>query len=247
MLSKNKIREIQKLHKVKYRKVMRRFFAEGPKIVLDLANDGFFPLEVYADEDWLEEYGNRFTKAECFLTTASDLKKISGLQTPNRVLAVYQTPEENDNLYYNEWVIALDDVQDPGNLGTIIRLADWFGISHILCSNNTVDVFNPKVVQSTMASIARVKVHYVDLEKELKEIVKSKPIYAAAMDGQSVYETDFEGPGILVMGNEGNGLSKPILNLISRHITIPKFNSSSGVESLNVAMATGIILSHIRG
>ena len=143
----------------------------------------------------------------------------------------------------NDWVVVLDTVQDPGNLGTIIRLCDWYGVRHLVCSTNTVDCYNPKVLQATMGSIARLNVHYVDVEPFLKE--SNKTVYGAFMDGDSVYDENFDEPGILVMGNEANGISESLKKYISKKVTIPQFGAASA-ESLNVAMATGILLNEIR-
>jgi TrmH family RNA methyltransferase len=248
MLSKNKAKELIKLHRSKFRKQEQRFIAEGPKVILDLLHEGVKPLELFASRLWLEQNEALLKGLEITEISRAELQKISALQTANEVLAVYAIPKMELNLdaVKNGWTICLDGVQDPGNLGTIIRLADWFGVAQIICSNVSVDVYNPKVVQSTMASVFRVKVHYLGLPEFLNSAGKDLPIYAAEMNGDSLHKTVFGAKGILVMGNEAKGVSAEIQDLITKSITISKFNKDSGIDSLNVATATAIILSAIR-
>lgn len=172
-----------------------------------------------------------------------ELKKISALTTPNSCLAVFEIPAEKE-LELKGVVLALDDVRDPGNLGTIIRLCDWFGIETLLCSEETVDVYNPKVIQATMGSISRVTIKYVNLEITLKN--SSLPIIGAFMDGESIYEQKLPQEGIIIMGNEANGISKSIEALVTKRIAIPRFGKLQQTESLNVATATAIILSECK-
>ena len=172
-----------------------------------------------------------------------ELRSISSLTAPNAVLAVFKIPETKPVLKKG-LAIALDEINDPGNLGTIIRLCDWFDIPQILCSQNTVDCYNPKVVQSSMGSLARVQINYLDLEEHLKN--EDRTIYGTSMEGESLYETSFEEDGILVLGNEANGISDQIRSLASKELSIPQFGSSQNTESLNVAMATAIFLSEMR-
>jgi TrmH family RNA methyltransferase len=172
-----------------------------------------------------------------------DLKRISCLSTPNNCLALFQIPEQkprNDK----GLIVALDDIRDPGNLGTIVRLCDWYGIDQMVCSEQTVDVYNPKVVQATMGSISRVSVAYLDLEKYLKRT--STPIFGTFMDGKNVYKENLPQEGILVLGNEANGISEKIEKLVSDRLAIPRFGDLQQTESLNVATATAIFLSEFK-
>lgn len=237
MLSKNVLKYIQSLSLKKYRDEAGLFIAEGPKMVKELLQ--IVPedvQQVYATEEVSKEiaYFNGIT-----IISDQELEKLSGLKTPNGMLAIVQqfTGVEPDAL---SWTIYLDTIQDPGNLGTIIRIADWFGIKHIVCSKGCADLYNPKVVQATMASIARVNVFY---DKEDSWLIdKQAPIYAAALDGKNLHEVSKTGKGILVVGNESKGIRKEFMELATSRITIPKRGE---VESLNAAVATGIILSHL--
>jgi len=172
-----------------------------------------------------------------------ELHSISSLTTPNQVLAVFRIPNENPVLKTG-MAVALDDINDPGNLGTIIRLCDWFDIPQIICSQNTVDCYNPKVVQSSMGSLARVQINYLDLKQHLK--TESRPVYGTFMTGESLYKTSFDQDCVVVMGNEANGISPEIRACLSKELSIPQFGSQSKTESLNVAMATAIFLSEVR-
>ena len=175
--------------------------------------------------------------------TDAELKKISALTTPNTCLAIFKIPATISFLQ-NGLIVALDDVRDPGNLGTIIRLCDWFGIKTLFCSEETVDIYNPKVVQATMGSIGRVNVVYGDLENLLAET--KLPIFGTFMDGKNIYQENLPNEGIIVMGNEANGISKTIEKLVSERIAIPRFGDLQATESLNVATATAIILSEFK-
>ncbi len=236
MLSKSQLKLITSLRQKKYRNSQKLFFVEGIKVVNELLNSNFEVHKIFCTNDF-----------ECTLPSDDfeiisevDLKKISLLKSPNQVLGVFKIPsekkEENNGL-----TLVLDTVNDPGNLGTIIRLCDWFGIKEIVCSQDTVDCYNPKVVQATMGSITRVSIRYTNLHSFLKS--EERPIYAAMMDGKNVYKTSLKNNSILVMGNEANGISKEILELITDKITIPKFGQLQQTESLNVATATAILLS----
>jgi TrmH family RNA methyltransferase len=172
-----------------------------------------------------------------------ELKKISLLKTPNQVLGLFEIPEEKEIIKVG-LTLVLDSISDPGNLGTIIRLSDWFGIHQIICSETTVDCYNPKVVMSTMGSLKRVSVKYTDLKTYIKST--KLPVYAAMMNGENVYKTKLINEAILVMGNEANGISKEILDLITNQITIPRFGNKQETESLNVATATAILLSEFK-
>jgi len=246
MISKAKIKLIQSLKRKKYREKHKLFVVEGEKSIKDLLQAGMKAVDFFVVPE-LMEYAV-FSDFKPEEISKEEMKKISFLSTPGNLLAVFEIPEYSlDESFRFDFILALDDVQDPGNLGTIIRVADWFGIKAIVCSNNTADVFNPKVVQATMGSIARVQVHYVDLSDFLKKAKNEYMIYGSFMEGDSVYETDFSKKKILIMGNEGKGISTEIEKFIAQKVSIPLFAKGNSVpESLNVAMATGIILSEIK-
>ncbi|GGG53104.1 RNA methyltransferase [Croceivirga lutea] len=239
MVVKSQLKLVKSLHQKKYRNQHELFFVEGFKLVNELLRSGFTLEFLCATKENIELFS---TVSSVYEITEGDLRKISALKNPNGILAVFKMAKKQI-LTENSWVLALDAVQDPGNLGTIIRLCDWFGIQNLVCSLDTVDCYNPKVLQATMGSIARVAITYVDLSVFLS---KTKlPVFGAFMKGQSVYTQDFTSAGILVMGNEANGISKELEKLITQKITIPQFGKQTA-ESLNVAMATGILLNEIR-
>lgn len=238
MLSKNQIKLIKQLEKKKFRKKHHLFFAEGLKTVKELLASDHELAMLYATADILYTPENR-----CTLISEQELKKISQLKTPQLVLGVFKIPEPSLNPQ-TTLSLALDGVRDPGNLGTIIRLCDWFGIEQLVCSPDTVDCYNPKTVQATMGSLARVNVIYTDLERYL--IDADHPIYGAFMDGERIYEMSLPENGIIVMGNEANGISPAIESLVQHKTAIPQFGAEQATESLNVATATAIILSEFR-
>ncbi len=238
MLSKNQVRFINSLRRKKIRKSKGLFLAEGKKLVLDLLNSDIQVDMIYGLSG--------FECPEPYIAqqiSERELRSISSLTAPNEVLAIFKIPETKPVLKKG-LAVALDDVNDPGNLGTIIRLCDWFDIPQILCSQNTVDCYNPKVVQSSMGSLARVQINYLDLADHLKN--EKRTIYGTFMEGQSLYQTSFEKDGILVMGNEANGISEEIRHLVNKELSIPRFGTQQKTESLNVAMATAIFLSEMR-
>ncbi|RWX03675.1 TrmH family RNA methyltransferase [Flavobacterium cerinum] len=239
MVSKNQIKTITSLQQKKYRKQYKLFFAEGIKVVQELLNSNFELHQLFTTQEIFTGLDN--SRVE--LIAEAELKKISALATPNVCLALFVMPEEKP-VPDNGLIVALDDVRDPGNLGTIIRLCDWFGISHLVCSEQCVDVFNPKVVQATMGSITRVNVVYTDLEAYLDKT--SLPIFGTFMDGENIYSESLPENGIIVMGNEANGISKPIEYKVGHKIAIPRFGNLQQTESLNVATAASIILSEFR-
>ena len=239
MVSKNQIKLITSLQQKKYRKQEQLFFAEGVKVVQELLHSNFELQDLFTTkQDFLI-----VPKNKVHAISEAELKKISALTTPNTCLAVFKIPKA---VAYeqNGLILALDDVRDPGNLGTIIRLCDWFGIKTLFCSEESVDVYNPKVVQATMGSISRVNVVYGNLEQFLT--AAKLPIFGTFMDGSIIYKEKLPTEGIIVMGNEANGISKPIENLVSKRITIPRFGDLQATESLNVATATAIILSEFK-
>ena len=243
MLVKQRVKYIQTLGQKKFREQERLFIAEGPKLVKELLEaDAASVKEVYGLKDWMEENHELLNKTVATEISEIELEKISQLTTPNKVVAIVQQYEVGEAIITKDQItLVLDNVQDPGNLGTIIRIADWFGITQIVCSPDSADMYNPKVVQSTMGSIARVKVYYTDLEEWLGS-QKDITIYAASLNGEDVTTMEKIKEGIIIFGNESKGISLELLNLANVKITIPKKGKA---ESLNVAVAAGIILSHI--
>ena len=238
MVVKNQIKFVKSLQQKKYRNQFKLFVAEGIKLVKELIQAGLIVDSVYTtDADVLKDFDIGFQEV-----TESELKKMSGLKTPNKVIGVFRFQEIRD-LDYSDWILALDDIQDPGNLGTIIRLCDWFGIKHVLCSTQTADCYNPKTLQATMGSIARVNVVYGSIAKVVND--SGMPVYGAFMDGENVFDKDFPSSGILLMGNEAHGISVDLQSELQARITIPQFGKSD-IESLNVATATAILLSELR-
>ena len=237
LVSNNQTKLISSLDKKKYRDATGYFIAEGPKVINELSDEGLKLKWLFTKE------ASEILSENHFLVTDAELRKISFLKTAHSSLAVFHIPKPN--VYVDSGLImALDAVRDPGNLGTIIRLCDWFGITQLICSEDTADCYNPKVVQASMGSLARVQIHYLPLDEFL---VKSKlPIYGGFMDGKSIYSEDFPEDGILVMGNEANGVSEEISKKITHKISIPRFGKTQKTESLNVATATAILLSEFR-
>ncbi len=211
--------------------------AEGPKLISELITEGVKLHSFFSSEETLAK------NPDNFLVTQTELQKISALKTANTSLAVFEIPKPK-KIDADGLIVALDSVRDPGNLGTIIRLCDWFGVSQLLCSKDTADCYNPKVVQATMGSIVRVSVHYLDLVSFLRNY--DFPIYGAVMEGRDVYTSELEKEGVLVMGNEANGISSEVAALLNQHITIPRFGNLQVTESLNVATATAVLLSEFR-
>ena len=237
MLSKSQIKLITSLKQKKYRLQHGFFVVEGIKTIKELLQSNIELHALYTTESF-----NIDAKDEV-LISETDLKRISFLSTPNKALAVFKIPEPK-NIDNKGFVVALDAVRDPGNLGTIIRLCDWFGITDLVCSKETVDCFNPKVIQATMGSITRVNISYVDLVEFLNDV--ELPIFGAFMEGENVYTKKMPEQGVLVMGNEANGVSKEVESVITEKISIPRFGDLQATESLNVATATAILLSEFR-
>lgn len=244
-LSKNKLKYIRSLKEKKYRSESGTFVAEGNKLVTDLLPYMRCQLLV-ATPDFLNNLDTS-TVEEVIEVNDSELAQASFLQNPQQVLAVFYQPQSNTSININrQLVLALDGIQDPGNLGTIVRLADWYGVSHIFCSLDTVDIYNPKVVQATMGALARVKLHYVDLVEFLEKNNKV-PVYGTLLDGDDMYEQEITPHGIIVMGNEGNGIRPEIEKCVTRKLYIPNYpKGHSTSESLNVAIATAIICAEFR-
>ncbi|MDC3195340.1 RNA methyltransferase [Flavobacteriaceae bacterium] len=236
-LSKNHIKLITSLSKKKYRQKHKLFVVEGVKVVQEFLNSSY-ELEIVFSTDTDFSSTNKFIEV-----TDQELKKISSLKNPNKVLAIFKTPNQI-NPITGGLILALDSINDPGNLGTIIRLCDWFGIEQLVCSNETVDCFNSKVVQASMGSLTRVAISYLDLKKYLQNA--SVPIFIADMDGLNVYKTKLPDSALLVLGNEANGISEDIKQLVTTKITIPRYGAFHQTESLNVATASAILLSEFR-
>lgn len=236
MVSKNQIKWITSLQLKKYRLENQLFIAEGVKVIQELLQSNFVLEDLFATE----EVFNSFSVNNKTVVTDAEMKKITALSSPSSCLAVFQMPKET-KISNQGLIVALDDIRDPGNLGTIIRLCDWFGIEQMICSKETVDVFNPKVVQATMGSLARVNIQYLDIEEFISN--SSLPIFGTFMDGNNIYSKDLPTDGIIIFGNEANGISAEIEKLVTNRIAIPRFGKLQKTESLNVATATAIILS----
>jgi TrmH family RNA methyltransferase len=239
MVSKNQIKLITSLVQKKYRKQHQLFLAEGVKVIEELLRSNFELENLYVTKPMFPEV----LESKKTIISDSDLKKITALTTANDCLAIFKIPQEKE-IENEGLIVALDDIRDPGNLGTIIRLCDWFGISQIICSEQTVDVYNPKVVQATMGSVARVNISYVDLGLYLSK--SESQIFGTFMGGENIYKMQLPISGIIVLGNEANGISKIIEEQITQKITIPRFGNLQLTESLNVASATAIVLSEFR-
>lgn len=235
MLSKTQIKQITALSQKKIRDRQKMFVAEGIKLVEDLLHSGLVAHQIYSKEPLT------FAPDKVQLISERDLKKISSLKTPQTVVGVFEFPTSVE-INFNRWIVVLDTVRDPGNLGTIIRLCDWFGVENLVCSPTTVDCFNPKVVQATMGSIARVSIHYLHINNFLKSA--PVPVYGTFLEGTNVYQTPLPDRGILVLGNEAQGISEEVSNLCTHKLHIPAFGKGQ-TESLNVASATAIFLSEI--
>jgi TrmH family RNA methyltransferase len=250
MLSKNKIKLIQSLNRKKDRDETGLFLVEGNKMVEEAIASGFRIALIACTPDFFAQYPELKHRTEEWIETDSEtIRKASLLQNPQDALAiVYQEQHaEPEADLQHELCLALDFIQDPGNLGTILRIADWFGIRSVICSANTVDVYNPKVVQASMGAIFRVKTSYTDMHEFLKSSIENQvPVYGTFLEGKNIYTEPLSRNGILVMGNEGNGISPEIAQLVSHKISIPSFSSGKGSESLNVAVAAAICCSEFR-
>jgi TrmH family RNA methyltransferase len=238
-VSKSQLKLITSLTQKKYRHKHKLFIAEGKKVVQELLNSSLIVETLFCTEDFFTE----ISEDKIVRVSENDLKKISNLKTPNRVLGLFQVPDEK--LAENKGlIIALDAVNDPGNLGTIIRLCDWFGVRQLICSKDTVDCYNAKVVQASMGSLSRVSIHYLELSEYLKET--DLPTFIADMSGEDVYRTQLPKEAILIMGNEANGVSDEIKKEVSNKISVPRFGERQETESLNVSTATAILLSEFK-
>ena len=259
MVSKNTIKQIRSLEQRKFRKLYGEFLAEGNKLVEDNISALRCHRLVATNEWWQKHTHLRGLAEECIEVSQEEMQKISLMQTPQDVVATFYIPNYDEldaqpelliaqKQLQEELCLALDSIQDPGNLGTIIRLCDWFGIKEIFCSTTTADCYSPKVVQATMGAIARVRVHYTDLQTFLSKISEANiPIYGTFLEGENIYKTELTKNGIIVMGNEGNGISEGVEALVSKRINIPSYPPESLTsESLNVGIATAITVAEFR-
>ena len=236
-ISKAQVKMVRSLQQKKFRDELGLFVAEGGKCVEELRKS-FELVHLYREAE---------------NATRTEIEQMSGLKTPQGVIGVFKKSEYSEYSEYSDLILALDGIQDPGNLGTIIRTCDWFGIHDIVCSLDTADCYNPKVVQATMGALARVRVHYVDLPKWLKEYraqnTEDRPIYGTLLEGKDMYDVlpESRNTGIIVMGNEGNGISQEVRKLITSPIRIPSYPKNAETsESLNVSIATAIVLAEFR-
>lgn len=252
MLSKNKIKYIRSLAQKKQRTADGVFVAEGRKLVADLL-PYFTARYIAATEQWFSDNSqlSSFFPSDYDVITNEELCRISAQETPQSVLAIFEQQQDETPLSeaaLSDLCLVLDDVQNPGNLGTIIRVADWFGIRHIYCSHNTADVYGPKTVQATMGSLSRVRVHYIDIKESLSAIQNCNiPVYGTFLSAPSIYDIPLSHKGIIIMGNEGNGISPTVASYVNQRLFIPPFPSDSiTADSLNVAIATAIICAEFR-
>lgn len=246
MISKNQIKLIRSLELKKNRRRENLFVAEGPKVVGDLLQAGFLPHSVFSTTE----------RPDAQLITEEELRRISFLQHPQEVLALFQIPAQPSDILHHpsdikhqpsSLSLALDGVQDPGNVGTIIRIADWFGIDTIYCSPDTADAYNPKVVQATMGSIARVQIIYINLAELIDSLPAGTPVYGTLLNGENIYRQPLQPRGLIVMGNEGKGISPDIARRVSHRLLIPNYpEGRATADSLNVAIATAITCAEFR-
>ena len=240
MISKNQLKLVRLLEQKKYRRREGLFVAEGTKVVGDLL-ERFKPQAVFATPDWQAPEGIMPQTV-----TPDELQRLSFQQHPQQVLALFPMPEPVATPTVEGLTLALDGIQDPGNLGTIIRIADWFGISTLICSPDTADAWNPKVVQATMGSIARVNIYYNDLPALLDSLPSDFPVYGTFLDGDDIYTQPLPASALIIMGNEGNGISDAVRQRVGHRLLIPDFHQGATADSLNVAIATAITCAEFR-
>ena len=238
MITKNEIKFIRSLKIKKNRIKSDQFIVEGEKIVDELVDSSLELVKVYSTSSKYESLGDLYTKI-----LKTNLLQISNLKTPNKVVAIFRIPKPN-KIDFTSQIIALDNISDPGNLGTIIRLCDWFGIKDLLCNTETVDCYNPKVIQASMGSISRVNITYLDFKELLSE--KKLNVVASDLKGESMNEFEFQKNQIVIFGNESLGISDEIKSMVKDRVTIPRYNSNYDIESINVANSVAIILSELK-
>jgi RNA methyltransferase, TrmH family len=247
MLSKNQIKFIRSLQLKKFREIHRQFTAEGTKLVIDLLEGQVPARQVFATSDWIGEHREKII-GDLVMVTDEELSRVTTLTTAPPVLAVFDIPDisYSPDLINSGLVLLLDDIRDPGNLGTIIRIADWFGIRQVICSETTVDLYNPKVIQATMGSVARVGVSYADPGKWLAQLPAGTRVYGASLEGEDLYKRNLSASGVIVIGNESNGISAGVQQYVTDKIFIPSFSTSAHAESLNASVATAVVCAEFR-
>ena len=251
MLSNNQLKFIRSLHQDKFRKVHRLFLAEGPKVVGELLQSEYRVKSILALEAWIGSNTKILPgDAEVITVSQKELERLSTLKSPREVIAVVQMGENDLPAPdpQKEFILVLDGISDPGNLGTIIRTADWFGFLRIICSPDCVDLHNPKVVQATMGSIARVQVHYKNLNDLFSGQPKGLPVYGALLEGKNIHKEELKGHGFLVIGSESHGISAAVRPFITHPVSIPSHSKDQGIraESLNASIATAILCAEFR-
>ncbi|MFC2117313.1 RNA methyltransferase [Bacteroidota bacterium] len=258
MLSKEQIKHIKSLRIKKYRNLYREFIAEGDKIVAELyhrnkqdTKSPFKIKKIFACPEWIKQQSisSQNSDLKIYDLKSGELEKISSLKTPNQVLAIIHLPDHkiNYNEVKNDLSIFLENIQDPGNLGNIIRISDWFGIKNIFCSPDSAEIYNPKVIQSSMGSFSRVKVHYIDINSLIDNLNYSIQIYGTFLEGENIYNTKLSETGIIIMGNESKGIHPNLEKLVTKKLSIPTFpGDEAEINSLNVSAATAIICSEFR-
>ena len=255
MLSKNQIKHINSLQQKKYRELYNEFQVEGEKSVAELLGSNYVVKQIFATRNWLSQNEEMISSRKITIQdiTEEELARISSLKTPNKVLAIANIPSmpEQTLKMFDDLVLVLDNIRDPGNLGTIIRTADWFGIRNIVCSVGCVDAYNPKVVQSTMGSIVRTNLFYLDIKEFLQSSPAEVMTYGCLLDGENIYTSPLKYPAIIIIGNESNGISDDLLPLINSRIRIPSFPSMTDAvdrhaESLNASLANAIVCYEFR-
>jgi TrmH family RNA methyltransferase len=254
MLSGNQVKSINALKLKKNREIQRQFIAEGSKLVIELLNSSYQVNEVYATPEWIEMNASSVQSGNIIprKVTEKELSRITALNTPAPVLAIISMPSDvaEPLSFKDKLILALDDIRDPGNLGTIIRIADWYGISAVICSETTVDLYNPKVVQATMGSIARIPVHYTNLADFLSGLPASHKVYGSFLEGENIYTSVLSDKGVIIIGNESKGISHGVEKFVTDKVHIPSFatgkKSEEHAESLNASVAAAIICSEFR-
>jgi len=255
MLSKSQISFVTSLQQKKFRKQEQVFIAEGEKVIIDLLASSFVTQKIFATEFYFEKYRHLKipSSTECITVTETELKKISALTTPNEVLAVVEIPSYivQESELKNSLTVVLDNISDPGNFGTIIRIADWFGIKNIICSPDTADCYNPKVVQASMGSLFRIKVHFTDLPAFLKKNNEQDkiPVYGTTLNGENIYSSKLSSNGFILMGSESTGIREELTKFVTHSLFIPSFSDGENAvapDSLNVAVATAVVCAEFR-
>jgi len=253
MLSRNQVKHVQSLKQKKFREIHQQFIVEGSKLVMEFVNSQYQVLAIYAVNDWLlqhEPYLNPI-KVPIIEVSFEEMERITALSSPSPVMAITDIPPSHvlPSGKVNDLILALDDIKDPGNFGTIIRVADWFGVELIICSENSVDLYNPKVIQATMGSVTRVNVVYCNLPQYLDSLDRDTKVYGTFPEGDSIYCAELRQQGIIIIGSESFGISPEVISKVTDKISIPPFGETDikdHAESLNASIATAIICSEFR-